>query len=130
MRHMCGATNPMNPMVPVKQITPAVTKDASMKQTTLVRLTLTPRLFARSSPVLSVFKSHDFSMISGIQMIRTINITNSLSHDAPARLPNIQYTTPTTAFSSPKNCKTPVIAENKYINAIPARIIVSGDTPL
>ncbi len=116
MRHMCGTTRPTNPMVPVKHTMPAVNNDEVINMNIRVRSTLTPRLFARSSPTPITLRSQDFQISgitqimntvgtgpgSGIVVSPSVTWTTSSSHDALLRLPTIQKYASLTASDSAK----------------------------
>ena len=72
---MWGATRQMKPIIPVKQVMAAVIRVASIMDTTLTCLALTPRLVAVSSPAARAFKSHEYFINKGKQARKKINTT-------------------------------------------------------
>ncbi len=102
MRVICGATNPTNPIVPVKHIIPAAASDATIITEILVRSTFTPRLFAVSSPAPITLRSHAFIKSSGLQHTSMIAREASLPHEPLPRLPIIQIAASFSASGSAK----------------------------
>ena len=83
----------MKPMVPVKQITLAVIRAASIIPETLTSSTLTPRLLAVSSPAPRVLMSQESRIKINEQSTVTRAIMPTLSQEERPRLPIIQKTT-------------------------------------
>ncbi|OQC62847.1 MAG: hypothetical protein BWX50_01625 [Euryarchaeota archaeon ADurb.Bin009] len=126
---MWGATRPMNPMVPVKQMITAVTSDAASMNPAMDRSTGTPRLAATSSPSARALRSHARQRRGGMTATMTIATIPSFGHDDLSSDPNIQKTTSCTLAAVPRYWRRDVIAEKRYMSAIPARIIASLPMP-
>ena len=101
MRLICGATSPMKPTVPQKQITPAVASDARNMPVVRTRFTDTPRLRAASSPLPMTFKSQDSAYIQGKVASATAATSPHRNHVARSKLPSSQKTTELTCSMSP-----------------------------
>jgi len=102
IRVMCGATNPTNAMVPVKQTIPAVASDATAISVILVLSTFMPRLFAVSSPAASVLRSHAFIIRTGKQHASKMASVEALYHVALPKLPIIHTAAAFNASGSAK----------------------------
>jgi len=125
-RVICGATRPTNPIVPVKQIVVEITNDDTISNIALVFSTFTPKLSASSSPELIKFKSFDLIIKNGVHINRIGVINDRVSHVPLDKLPTIQNSTSETSTESAKYCITVMLALNKWENAIPIKIIISG----
>ena len=74
---ICGATRHTNPIIPVKQMIPAVINVANIIETIRTLPTFTPKPFATSSPESIAFKSQEYFIRirkEGIDIIIIINI--------------------------------------------------------
>ena len=90
IRTMWGATSPTNPMTPVKQMQPAVMREAAVTPHMRSLSTFTPRASADSSPVASRLKSHACRTSRG-KGGRTMRAANPISRQpALDRLPKCQ----------------------------------------
>ena len=78
IRVMCGATRQTKPIIPVKQMIPAVIKVASAIQTVLTLRVFTPRVVATSSPATRAFKSQEYFIKKGRQQAKIIETTTML----------------------------------------------------
>ena len=87
---ICGHTNPMNPMSPVKHTTDAATSDVINRHASLNRSTSTPRERAHSSPMVSLFNCLETSWISTMPGMTNAAMTVTSSHDSPVREPTDQ----------------------------------------
>ncbi len=63
-----------------------------------------------------------------ISNVRAVNPTSN--HSALPKSPKVQKTTAAICSVVPKYCRRDVSAENRYVIAIPANIVVPGLTPL
>lgn len=119
MRAMCGATRPIKPIGPTKATASAERMLMRSSVVSRRRRTSMPKLTARSSPRRSAVSFHELIIDSGSSTANTPNRMPSLSHEARARLPMVQNTSPCSVSSLAMNCIIDTSALKVNTSAMP-----------
>ena len=127
IRAMWGETSPMKEMIQVKLTTPAATMEIGINIKILIKLTLTPRLFATISPefIALIDLERYCNIIDPMNTI--INITDKLLQLDLFNVPTVHSYAAPRVVGLAFNMRYVVIASKINIKEIPTNIIVAGE---
>ncbi len=122
---MCGATRPMNPIVPTNATAVAVRTETRISPFILILSTFTPRLLALSSPSLRAVSFQTSMASSGITTRTIPTVMPRVVQLALVRLPKSQKTMAWTCSGFAVYCRSARRESNRNSTAMPVRTIVS-----
>ena len=119
---MCGATRPMNPIMPAKAVAAPTNSAAARMISRRTRLVETPRCAACASPSCRASSERALRNIRNAPAAKKASNTLFRAQSAPPQLPSVQKVIDRSALSLAEKRAKPSTLPSMAFSAMPARI--------